>query len=307
MNSATEEFAKWIGKKPDFFQKLSEQREKLEQHPAVKQLRQDFPEAEVDHNSLYQLARSYDGCNKCPGLTDCPNALPGHHLVPAMDRNHGLSFRNVPCSLQIATDKQDSIKKKIRSHCVPDSVLNTRFEDLEKDQERIGAIKEVMKFCLSYDKGVHHGVYLYGAFGVGKSAIMGAAARELASRGVDVLMVFVPDWIEEMKAAIDTNQVDSKLTVLREASVLILDDIGAETVTPWVRDSILSPVLQYRMQKFPTLFTSNLTLSELRKHLTSARSKGEYTPDPLKAERIMERIEPFVTAIKVGGRNRRRS
>lgn len=307
MNAAAEEFAKWISQKPDFFRKLDEQRARLEYHPAVKKLREDFPGAEVDHNSLYQLTKSYDGCKACPGLVDCPNALPGHHLVAEMDSNHGLNFRSMPCSLQIAADKQDAIKRKIRSHCVPDSVLNTRFEDLEKDQERIEAIKEIMKFCLTYKKDVHQGVYLYGPFGVGKSAIMGAAARELASRGVNVLMVFVPDWIEEMKAAIDTNQVDSKLAVLREVSVLILDDIGAETVTPWVRDSIIAPVLQYRMQRLPTLYTSNLTLTELRKHLTNARSKGENIPDPVKAERIMERIEPYVTAVRVGGKNRRRA
>lgn len=48
------------------------------------------------------------------------------------------------------------------------------------------------------------------------------------------------------------------------AQVLVLDDIGAEQHSPWVRDDVLQVILQYRMQEnLPTFFTSNLSFDDL--------------------------------------------
>ena len=42
---------------------------------------------------------------------------------------------------------------------------------------------------------------------------------------------------------------------IREANILMIDDIGAEEVTPWVRDEVIGPLLHYRMvQELPTFF-----------------------------------------------------
>ena len=82
----------------------------------------------------------------------------------------------------------------------------------------------------------------------------------------------------------------------------MLDDIGAENETPWSRDEILSPLLQYRMEEnLQTFFTSNLTLDELEKQL-SITSSGI---DSLKARRIIERIKQLTVYEKLVSKNRR--
>ncbi|ETT30301.1 primosomal protein DnaI, partial [Paenibacillus sp. FSL R5-192] len=95
---------------------------------------------------------------------------------------------------------------------------------------------------------------------------------------------------------------------LRTASVLILDDIGAETLTIWTRDEVIGPILQRRMERLPIIYTSNLTIKELRYHLANVKDAKEMDrkQHEKKAERIIERIEPFVKILPVGGRNRRR-
>ena len=80
--------------------------------------------------------------------------------------------------------------------------------------------------------------------------------------------------------------------------------MGAEAITAWTRDEVLGPILQSRMEKLPTIYTSNLTLSELTDHLANA--KNERQPNYRNAARVMERIEPFVDFCEVKGRNRRR-
>ncbi|WP_340459498.1 ATP-binding protein [Paenibacillus graminis] len=202
--------------------------------------------------------------------------------------------------------------EKIKSHFIPDHIVNATFEDIEPDSQRVVAIMKCMEFCENFKAGKSkREIYLHGQFGVGKNQIAGAIAQELASQGVDVAMVYVPDFMAEAKDAIGskTETVLSKLEALQNVTVLILDDIGAESLTTWTRDEVLGLILQRRMERLVTIYTSNLTMKELRQHLVNvkdAKVAMEQRQHEKKAERILERIEPFVEVLHVGGRNRRR-
>ena len=79
-----------------------------------------------------------------------------------------------------------------------------------------------------------------------------------------------------------------KFNAIKKVPLLLIDDIGAENVTNWGRDEVLGTILQYRMEEnLPTLFTSNLTIEELEKHLMATSKEI----DIVKARRIIERIE----------------
>ncbi|HEY2492645.1 MAG TPA: DNA replication protein, partial [Paenibacillus sp.] len=82
----------------------------------------------------------------------------------------------------------------------------------------------------------------------------------------------------------------------------------AESHSAWTRDEVLGSILQRRMNRLVTIYTSNLTIRELRQHLLNVKkaNPGDQKMHEKKVERIMERIEPFVEVVHVGGRNRRR-
>ena len=81
---------------------------------------------------------------------------------------------------------------------------------------------------------------------------------------------------------------------IKKAELLLLDDIGAETVTEWGRDEVLGTILQYRMEEnLPTFFTSNLTVEELSQHLSTTSREV----DLVKAKRIIERIKQLTDDI----------
>ena len=89
---------------------------------------------------------------------------------------------------------------------------------------------------------------------------------------------------------------------LKKCDLLLIDDIGAESVTSWSRDEILSTILQYRMdEKLPTFFTSNLTIDELEAHLSETKE----SIDKVKARRIIERIKQLTDDIEIISVNRR--
>lgn len=289
----------------------------MAEHHETKRIIKEYPDRSVDllqpknFRDLSQHLSYFDRCKSCPGLNECQNEQKGHMSVvePDSDKLNALNFRLQKCPLLVGYEKQQRIERLIKSHHIPKSIMNATFEDIEPDPPRRAAIVESMCFCADFVPGeTTKGLYLYGQMGVGKSRIAGAIAQELANRGIDVLMVYVPDFLAEVKDSIGSNGVLSKLDALKEASVLILDDIGAEPLTSWTRDEVLGPILQRRMEELPIIYTSNLTITELRQHLANVKDAKDFDrkQHEKKADRLMDRIEPFVKILPVGGRNRRR-
>ncbi|MDR0269601.1 primosomal protein DnaI [Paenibacillus sp.] len=303
----------------DFAKRQAIVLERMAIHPEVQRLKDEFPDRTGDlmkprrYRDLSQHLSYCDKCRECPGLQACQNEQNGHTSIaePNPNKDDELVFRLRKCPLLMAHEREQGIGQKIKSHHIPAHILKATFEDIEPDQQRISAIAAAINFCDGFVSGeTTEGLYLYGQMGVGKSRIAGAIAGELAKRGVDVLMVYVPDFFSEVKDAISskTETVESKLDALRTATVLILDDIGAESITTWTRDEVLGPILQRRMEQLVTIYTSNLTIKELQQHLTNVKDAKEIDKKQheKKAERIIDRIEPFVKVLPVGGRNRRR-
>ncbi|MGC5773654.1 primosomal protein DnaI [Paenibacillus pabuli] len=298
---------------PDrFLERRASAIERIDNHPEIQRLRQKYPDRSGDltsprrYRDVSEHLAQCDACATCPGLIRCLNVQKGHRSVeePNPDKQDELVFRLKKCELLKSYERQQGIGERIKSHFIPEHILNATFDDIEPDPPRMAAIAGSVKFCSEFVPGkTVDGLYLYGPMGVGKSRFAGAIARELAKCEVDVLMVYVPDFIEEVKDAIGSKEsVAKKLDALRTVPVLIMDDIGAESMSGWVRDEVIGPVLQRRMERLPTIYTSNLTIQELFKHFANAKG----SQDEKKAARIIERIEPFVKLLPVGGRNRRR-
>lgn len=276
--------------------------------PAVKELAARYPFHKFRPNELLDYAIDHRACRTCPGLENCPNQQTGYRrrLDP-----ESMAFVFQPCEPYIAEQNQRKISHLVKSHNMPDRVMQMTFDQLEIDAERAGAIKAAMKFCVNYERGkTTEGLFLKGKFGTGKSAIVGAMTQQLAKKGVDVVAVYWPDFMVEIKNAINSGKVEEKLEALRSASVLIIDDIGAEPCTIWGLKEVLGTILQARMERRPTIYTSNLTMPELETHFARPKDAKNAGASQLQLEkdaaRIMERIEPYVQVYTVGGRNRRR-
>ena len=81
--------------------------------------------------------------------------------------------------------------------------------------------------------------------------------------------------------------VDQLLNTLKYVEVLIMDDIGTEGVSDWLRDDILMSILNYRMEANKTCFLSNLSMDQLEQYY-SVNNRKEVRE--LAAKRLLERI-----------------
>ncbi|MDA8235552.1 MAG: ATP-binding protein [Clostridia bacterium] len=136
------------------------------------------------------------------------------------------------------------------------------------------AYNAARNFVTDFLKDAHtDGLLLTGQVGSGKTYLACCIANALMDKGVSVLMVVVPDLLDEIKATYDQGRSGSDyseqqlLDSARQVDVLILDDLGAHNYTDWTRNKIFS-IINYRLNnQLPTIITSNLSLKELKEYL----------------------------------------
>lgn len=224
---------------------------------------------------------------------------------PILVMNHGyadVSYEETP--ELIAAEKEAAIKNRLKLINLPASLRQASLAQVDLDDlGRLPVFEKLLAFVEQYPT-IRKGLYLYGDFGVGKSFMVAALAHDLSEkRGVSSTLLHYPSFVIDVKNAIGDGNVKTLVDELKLSEVLILDDIGAEQSTPWVRDEILQVILQYRMQEdLPTFFTSNFNFEDLEKHFSKGKNGNDETWE---ARRVMERIHYLAEETRLEGVNRR--
>lgn len=203
----------------------------------------------------------------------------------------------------IEQERQEAIRGRLNLINLPASLKEASLAQVDLDDiGRYQAFELLTNFVADYPN-YQKAIYLYGDFGVGKSYMMAALAHDLSEkRGVSTTLLHYPSFVLDVKNAISSGQVKEKIDDVKVAQVLILDDIGAEQSSPWMRDEILQVILQHRMQEnLPTFFTSNFNFVDLERHFATARNGDE----TWQAKRVMERIRYLAQEVRLEGENRR--
>lgn len=293
----------------DFQKRYELMKQKIYQDPYVKaflaenqgSITSDMLEKSL--TKLYEYSTQSKECEECPSLEGCKNIMKGYHPHLVLTGS-SIDINYDRCPRKRLYDKRKKEERLIQSIYVPKEIIHSSLGELDLDKGRLKAIKLAKDFVETYRPGEKQkGLYLYGPFGTGKTYLLGAIANELAKKQISSLIVYVPEFFREMKNSIGDQTVNEKLEIMKKTPILMLDDIGAETMSSWARDEILGTILQFRMmENLPTFFTSNFNTTELQHHLAHSQ-RGE--EEQMKAARIMERIKYLSTPVKVDGPNRR--
>ena len=255
-------------------------------------------------SKLERTVEELQKCASCKSLLACQNKVTGMVYYPSVNDDGSLEFNYVACKY-----KKKDIKEKegIKSNFfqMPYDIKMAKMANIELETKRAKIIKWLKKFYDSYQKDEKQkGLYLYGSFGSGKTYMISALLNELSRLNYSVVIVYYPELIRSIKESFSSGEdFYERMNMIKTCDLLLLDDIGAESVTAWNRDEILGTILQYRMDnKMPTFFTSNLNLEELENHLLIKDTAEE----KIKARRIMERIKQLSEYLELLGENRRK-
>lgn len=241
-------------------------------------------------------------CDNCKGLAFCRQKSTGYYLNLVYENMfiHKVS----KCEFLKKEEELLAHKEYYVEHNLSDAQMKIDISKLSKDES--ADYKKVVLDCLKVvnDPQAKKGLYLYGPPGVGKTYLMAGICNHFARNKRNCAFIHVPTFTSDMKMLFDDKmQMEKKLKQLKEVDILACDDIGGESVTDWIRDEILLPVFNERMEKQRlTFFTSNYSMDELQKHF-AINSRGN--AQEIKALRILERIKALSLAEFVNGSNRR--
>lgn len=151
-------------------------------------------------------------------------------------------------------------------------VLEATKEDLPAF-EALNAYKEAVLEKVEAGEGL----YIWGkSTGCGKTSwackIMSHYFRKIAfTTGLENegLYIFLPTFLEDLRDNYDNKDSDFEqvLSMVKGCKLLIIDDIGAERVTEWVRERMVSIINTRSSNGLCTIYTSNLSPKELTEEL----------------------------------------
>lgn len=253
-------------------------------------------------SKLERTVCELNNCSNCKSLHTCQNKVEGMVYYPTI-KDEKLEFNYVACKYKKKDIKQkEEIKSKFFE--MPYDIKMAKMSNIEINSTRAKIIKWINKFYDDFKSGKQtKGLYLSGSFGSGKTYILSALLNELSKLNYSCIIVYYPELLRSIKESFNSEDYNERINEIKKCDLLLLDDIGAETTTPWNRDEILGTILQYRMDnKKATFFTSNLNLKELENHFI-VNNKDE---EVIKARRIMERVKYLTDALELIGENKRK-
>ncbi len=134
--------------------------------------------------------------------------------------------------------------------------------------------------ALHYAQEPQGWLILRGSYGCGKTHLAAAIANYQLQRGQPVLFVVVPDLLDHLRAAFAPGSAltfDKRFDAVRTAPVLILDDLGAQSTTPWAQEKLYQ-ILNYRYNaQLPTVITTNCEMEDLDPRLRSRLAELEWS------------------------------
>jgi DNA replication protein DnaC len=120
------------------------------------------------------------------------------------------------------------------------------------------------------NREVGKGLYFCGGVGTGKTHLAVAVMNELIrKKRTPSLFVTVPELLDNLRETYNKpgRNLDEWMDAVQNAEFLVLDDLGSERTTEWVRERIFVIVNHRYREALPTVFTSNIGPKDLAEQL----------------------------------------
>jgi DNA replication protein DnaC len=141
------------------------------------------------------------------------------------------------------------------------------------DIEERKSLKLALEYARKYAEKPEKWLVLMGRYGCGKTHL--AAAIQYYRRvhqAANPIFITVPDLLDYLRTTYQPGapiSFDQRFNAVRNAELLILDDLGTENATPWAKEKLFQ-ILDYRYTaQMPTVITSSVPMEKLDERIAS--------------------------------------
>jgi DNA replication protein DnaC len=133
-------------------------------------------------------------------------------------------------------------------------------------------LKKVYDIALDFAKSPEGWLVLAGVTGCGKTHLAAAIANYCLKIGKQVKFVVVPDLLDHLRSTFSPESpvtYDQLFEGVKNAPLLILDDFGEQSTTPWAEEKLYQIINHRYNARLATVITTRLAIDEMADPIAS--------------------------------------
>lgn len=129
--------------------------------------------------------------------------------------------------------------------------------------------------CMEFAIDPKGWLFITGTYGCGKTHLAAAIANFRVAHGHRALFAVTPDLLDHIRTSYNPDSeetYDNIFENLKSTPLLVLDDFGAQSATPWAQEKLFQLLNHRYNASLPTVVTTNQRLDEIEPRIRSRLS-----------------------------------
>ena len=193
--------------------------------------------------------------------------------MPVGDPRFGKLFRCPNNPVEMDTSRQETLRRISNMEAFADKTFDNfeiRFGMYTLQEE--ASLQAAYETAQDFAREPGGWLLLEGTYGCGKTHLAAAVGNVRLQQGDVVLFITTPDLLDHLRSAYGpTSEVgyDETFERVRNAEVLILDDLGVENPSPWAQEKLFQLLNHRYVHEMPTVITTNADIDRLDQRIRS--------------------------------------
>lgn len=212
-------------------------------------------------------------CHLCGMESICGGLGVVRYDVPMSDPRFGKLFRCPNHAVEMDTERHERLRRLSNMAALADKGFDNfeiQFPMYSDDQAL--SLQMAVRVASNFAEEPRGWLLLEGTYGCGKTHLAAAVGNERLRQGDTVLFITAPDLLDHLRSGYSSSAeepYDEMFERVRNATLLILDDLGVENPSAWAQEKLFQLLNHRYTHKMPTVITTNASLDTLDPRIRS--------------------------------------